>query len=99
MRYYYFYSDTKNICSFSVEGVRSGFFYLGQFKSEFKAYENLRSRIMHLIDCNNMLRDALGLKNEFVDLIESVPHKDLGVIFKNQYTTNSELMWAVRVME
>ena len=99
MKHYYFYRDTKNICSFSVEGVRSGFFYLGQFKSEVKAYENLRSIIMHLIDCNNMLMDELGLNNEFVDSIESVPHKDLGVIFKNQYTTNSELMWAVRVRE
>lgn len=99
MRHFYIYKPTKNLSSFETEGVRSGFFYIGEYHSEPYAYKNLRSRILHLIDTNNMIREQLELEEVKFHGIDEVSNYDLVSIFVDQYEINTELLWSLRMKE
>jgi len=95
MKHFYIYRPTKNLCSFSVEEVRQGFYYIGEFESESDAFEYLLQLHRNLCETNNQIRVQLNIPQPIMDL-DIFNNDILCWAFVHELELNAELTWAIR---
>ncbi len=98
MKHFYIYKPTKNLCSFSTEQVRQGFYYIGEFENEKEAYSALTSVYEELKKANENIRHELKIGQPIMDF-DIFNNQILCLAFVHELEQNAELEWAFRQRE
>jgi hypothetical protein len=91
MKHYYIFRPTKQLCHFSIELIREGYYYLGEFGNEKQALKHLLNLKNNLVKTNSKIAFELGIE-EPQEFIPNVQDKySLIWSFVHHYEMNEQL--------